>query len=109
MSSLNVTPSPWRAYPGPETTIAQLTAAIMAFPQLVIDVAPVTMEISLSVDFQADPPPTTADLAAVMFPDDDELITSEDTVAGLRALDQEAQDRHAEQDLDLGDLDPDSA
>lgn len=101
MSSLNVAPTPWRAYPGPETTIAQLTAAITAFPQLVIDVAPVTMEISLSVDFAGDAPPSAEDLAAVMFPNDDELIVSE-TGNFARLVEEEANDRHFEEDADLG-------
>ena len=106
MSSLNITPNPWRAFPGQDTTIRQLTDAIQAFPELILDVAQVTFEISFILDFNAGRPPKTDELAAVLYPDDDELIISEDTSVGLRAIDAEAMDRHIEQDLDLGNLDP---
>ena len=53
MSSLNITPNPWRAFPGQDTTIRQLTDAIQAFPELILDVAQVTFEISFILDFNA--------------------------------------------------------
>ena len=103
MSELNITPKPWRAYPSKDTTLRQLEAAILAFPELVLDVAPITFEISLKLGFDEDPPPTD-ELAAVLYPEDENLIVSETGTfprmkpadAIEKSFDAEAQDRNAE-------------
>ncbi len=106
MSELNVTPKPWRAYPSKDTTLRQLEAAILAFPELVLDVAPITFEISLKLGFDEDPPPTD-ELAAVLYPLDENLIVSEtgtfpalearkERIAIEKSFEAEAADRNAE-------------
>ncbi len=103
MSELNVTPNPWRAFPSQDTTIRQLQAAIEAFPELVLDVARVTFEISFELDFGHDKPPPSDELAAVLYPEDENLIVSETGTfprmkpeAIEKSFDAEAQDRNAE-------------
>lgn len=115
MSSLNVDawPQPWRAYPGPETTIAQITNALVAFPDLALAIDEKDFSISFVVP-QDGPgrlarPPETEELAAALFGDDEELIVAEDTGTfprsvmdlpgvddDLEAFDAEARDRNAE-------------
>ena len=101
MSSLNVTSSNvgWRACPGPETTLDQLSRALKAFPQLELDVDHDTLAISFVIVDGHEP--DTEELAQVMFADDEELIVSEDTGTFFafdseESFDLEAQDRNAE-------------
>ncbi len=107
MSSLNVnkTVDAWEAIPSLDTTVGALAAAVNEFGLEVV----VRLDGSVSLvlpQLPGDGPPTTEELAAVMYGDDDpELIVSEDsgtftkpTVEEFEAqsFEDEAQDRNAE-------------
>lgn len=73
---------PWRAHPGPETTMSELEAAISL---LKLDILRTTDDEILLVQTaeairDGVPPPSTGELAVTMFGDDvDEAILVEDT------------------------------
>ena len=101
MSSLNVRaqdPDGWSAFPGPDTTIAQICQAAQAFPDLDVVFYRETGEVAFRVREGGNQPKAEA-LARALFGDDDELIVSEDTGTFARleeSFDLEARDRHAE-------------
>ncbi len=102
MSRLTVVESPWRASPGKDTTIDQLARALDQFPQLVLEVAPLTFEISFVLDAGADEAPASDDLAVAMFGEaEGYLVEDSGTFRALEVVNLEAEDRHFEDDQDL--------
>lgn len=104
MSSLNVRLEPWAAFPSKDTTILQLENGLRRFPDLRIQVD-AELEVSLVIARPGATPPATDELASAIYAGDAELIVSEDTgafelpdIADL--YDQEAKDRHFEDDAD---------
>ena len=99
MSSLNIRAEPWAAFPSPDTNLEQLTAALVAFPDLRIQIGD-QFDVYLVLAHRRGSPPTADDLATAMFGGaDPELLVIEET--GERealelAFDSEAQDRNAE-------------
>lgn len=97
---------PWRASPSPDTTVGELELAVSL---LKLDILRTTEDEILLV--QTDeaikdgvPPPDIQELAMVMFgPESDQATLVEEmgshrTVDEAEAFDQEAKDRHEEQD-----------
>lgn len=99
MSSLNIRAEPWAAFPSPDTTLEQLTAALVAFPDLRIRIG-TEFDVTLVLAHRRGTPPTADDLATAMFGGTDpELMVIEETGEHERlelAFDSEAQDRNAE-------------
>lgn len=99
MSSLNVSldPAGWRAYPSPDTSIAQLAMALGTFPEIQIERGE-NDDIYFVLAHASATPPTADAIAAAMYSDDEELIVSSDTGEHRVAdcYEQEAKDRNAE-------------
>ncbi len=92
---------PWRAHPGPETTVEELEAAISLFK---LDIARTTDDDILLVQTAAAiregvPPPAMEELGRAMFgPDHNAILVTETGVHRKleESFDEEAQDRNAE-------------
>lgn len=99
MSSLNVRTDPWVAFPSPETTIAELTQALVAFPDLRLQVGE-DLDVSLVLAHRRATPPKTDELAQAMFGDEGLVSTEHSGIHELPDVadlfDAEAQDRNAE-------------
>ncbi len=97
---------PWRAHPGPETTMDELEAALSS---LKLDILRTTDDEILLVQTgeairEGVPPPDIEELSMVMFADDagDAILVEETGQHRAIDYDQEAKDRHFEEDVDLG-------
>lgn len=101
MSSLTVTTEPWVALPSPETTIAEISQALIAFPDLRIHVGD-ELDVSLVLAHRRATPPRGVDLAEAMFGSDPDLLVAVEhsgvhELASIEEMfDVEAQDRNAE-------------
>jgi hypothetical protein len=98
VSSLNVRTEPWVAMPSPDTTIGQISQALVAFPDLRILVGD-DLDVTLVLAHRRATPPPTDDLAQAMFGDDAGLVSTEHTGEHAKlelAFDVEAADRNAE-------------
>lgn len=98
MSSLNVIASPWRALPSPDTTLEQLSAALVRFPDLRIEIGP-AFDVTLVIAKLGAMPPATDKLADAMFGDENDATTIEESGV-FQTLDFEIRDRHFEEDAE---------
>ncbi len=98
VSSLTVRADPWRAYPSPDTTLAQLAPAVLEF-ELEVDVTTDLIVYLKRRDGDKNPTPTMEELGKAMFGEGHNAILVTETGAHRRleeSFDDEARDRHEE-------------